>query len=356
MMTKKTGLAIVGLAVAIQIMLAGFAVAEVIARPPTVIYRLSTGENIEFSDNMTVDRITVNAENVVFENIQMEDSSYTTSSLTASVENANMTIDALEDENMDFNLTASAGTTSLAKMSDGGRGEPKRVKLNDANISEKSSLTTLYGASNGWYFDTGENIVYVKATHSSTENFFIDWGNQLPATPTVDSPSDGYDATVGEGITFEASGTDPDGDELTYEWDFGDGTTGEGSSTTHTYGSSGDYSVTLTVSDGYETSIITITISVTGDGGGGAPGGGGGGPSGFVEQVAEEIKAVVQPSKNPLFTIQIVGVPLFFFLLLVGAFTWFHKDRKGIYTMRWSISISIWMGVGFLLVMGPAFA
>jgi hypothetical protein len=92
--------------------------------------------------------------------------------------------------------------------------------------------------------------------------------------------------------------------------------------------------------------------------GGAAPppsGGPGGGPGGWVGQAAEEIEKIVQPSKNSLFQIKFFGVPLFFFLLLIGAFTWTHKNRKGIHTMK-GISYSIFMIIGFLLVTGPAFA
>ena len=56
---------------------------------------------------------------------------------------------------------------------------------------------------------------------------------------------------VDEKITFDASAsTDPDGEEpLSYEWAFGDGTTGTGQQTTHTYTTEGDYEATLTVTD-----------------------------------------------------------------------------------------------------------
>lgn len=56
---------------------------------------------------------------------------------------------------------------------------------------------------------------------------------------------------TGDVVSFDASGTsDADGDNLTYSWDFGDGTTDEnGPKVTHTYRKGGNYSVRLTVDD-----------------------------------------------------------------------------------------------------------
>ncbi len=64
--------------------------------------------------------------------------------------------------------------------------------------------------------------------------------------------------SIGE---FNAStSSDPDGDSLTYTWDFGDGTTGTGINVSHTYStnSANDlFEVTLTVSDGELTNSVT---------------------------------------------------------------------------------------------------
>ena len=66
-------------------------------------------------------------------------------------------------------------------------------------------------------------------------------------------------------VVFDASGsTDVGSGIVSYEWDFGDETTGTGITVNHTYENSGLYFVTLTVTDlygnqGYKTETITVT-------------------------------------------------------------------------------------------------
>jgi len=57
-------------------------------------------------------------------------------------------------------------------------------------------------------------------------------------------------AVVGATVTFDASASgDPDGNIVTYAWDFGDSTTGRGAITTHPYPIAGTYNVTLNITD-----------------------------------------------------------------------------------------------------------
>ncbi|MBN1419390.1 MAG: PKD domain-containing protein [Planctomycetes bacterium] len=55
------------------------------------------------------------------------------------------------------------------------------------------------------------------------------------------------EATVGDEIVCDASGSEPEGSIAVYEWDFGDGGTAEGALAAHRYAAAGRYAVTLTV-------------------------------------------------------------------------------------------------------------
>jgi PKD repeat protein len=68
---------------------------------------------------------------------------------------------------------------------------------------------------------------------------------------------------------------DPDGIITTYEWDFGDGTSGTGESASHTYTASGTFTIVLRVTDddgAQDTAQKTITVLPGGGNGGGGTG------------------------------------------------------------------------------------
>jgi len=96
-------------------------------------------------------------------------------------------------------------------------------------------------------------------------------GTNSPPNGTIVVPSE--DQTISEGgtVNFEGSAVDPDGDDMTYLWNFGDGiTTTALVPGNHTYSDSGTYTVTFTVTDSHGASDPTPdTRVVTVQGGGG---------------------------------------------------------------------------------------
>ena len=83
--------------------------------------------------------------------------------------------------------------------------------------------------------------------------------------PTASFTTDVTTPEPGQGITFDASGSsDEDGTIVSYEWNFDDGTSGNGETVSHTFASSGDYVVTLTVTDdGGASDTASTTVSVS---------------------------------------------------------------------------------------------
>jgi hypothetical protein len=69
--------------------------------------------------------------------------------------------------------------------------------------------------------------------------------NRVPSI----TPGGPYAGQAGAEISFDAQGTDPDNDALTFSWDFGDGTTASGPQPSHIYQETGVHTARVSVTD-----------------------------------------------------------------------------------------------------------
>ena len=75
-----------------------------------------------------------------------------------------------------------------------------------------------------------------------------------------------YTGIEGQPVIFDGSASyDPEGQPLTYHWNFGDGETGTGVNPTHVYAQDGTYTITLTVNDGAQDSTPSTTTATIED-------------------------------------------------------------------------------------------
>jgi len=86
--------------------------------------------------------------------------------------------------------------------------------------------------------------------------------NNAPSDPVITVSAE--TAEIGVNITFSANATDLDNDTLTYAWDFNDSSSGSGAEVNHSYDTAGNYTVTVTASDGRGgTSQSSVNITIT---------------------------------------------------------------------------------------------
>ena len=162
---------------------------------------------------------------------------------------------------------------------------PLEVSLDASGSSDSDGNITSYEWDFGDGFTgSGETITN---TYDSEGNYTVELTvtdnngatDSTPETIGVSAPANepptasfSADPTSGEApleVSFNASNSsDPDGSINSYDWDFDDGSTGSGETVNHTYDSTGDYNVELTVTDNdgdKETEMKTITVSSSGN-------------------------------------------------------------------------------------------
>ncbi|WP_298316814.1 lytic polysaccharide monooxygenase [uncultured Aquimarina sp.] len=115
---------------------------------------------------------------------------------------------------------------------------------------------------------TGKHVIYSIWQRSLSEEAFystsdVDFGQTTEPKPPVALFASDNGRCGGPDVEFDASDSfDPNGDTLTYSWDFGDGTTAEGVTVSHSYADQDSAIVTLTVSDGVFSSGVVQTIDL----------------------------------------------------------------------------------------------
>jgi len=150
-----------------------------------------------------------------------------------------------------FTLTTTTATATTAYLADLDPGLSWTIQLNGA-----AQAVTPNSA--------GLAIVAMPTSGSNT--LVVASGAPPPNNPPIASVNGPYTGTVGVPVPFSSAGTsDPDGDTLTYAWDFGDTATSTAANPSHTYSSTGPFTVSLTVDDGNggsDNAQTTATISV----------------------------------------------------------------------------------------------
>ena len=147
---------------------------------------------------------------------------------------------------------------------------------------ETGSLTVM------WETTDPPGTYYVRARAQDVYEQWSDWSpsltvyiyNRAPNTPSKPSgPTSGYRSVS---YTYSTSTTDPDGDNVRYQFDWGDCSTtttgwyasGSTASASHSWGSTGTYYVKVRAEDSYGAWSgwsSSLTVSISSGGGGGCP-------------------------------------------------------------------------------------
>lgn len=133
-------------------------------------------------------------------------------------------------------------------------------------VSPTSGTSDAAGSDTITFTANGEGVVTVYAIGGGDADVMsITVTNLTRNSPP--SASFGYSPSApatGQTVSFDGTGsTDADGSIVSYEWNFGDGTTATGPTPSHAYASPGTYSVSLTVTDdGGATDTVTRSVTV----------------------------------------------------------------------------------------------
>lgn len=150
-------------------------------------------------------------------------------------------------------LSSPRGTSSTLHSQSGGSAE---------DIVQSYSLADFNGE-----VATGDWVLHVEDTYAADTGTLNNWsltfsaiGEVTPQPPQADFDYDAQALTV----SFTDSSSDANNDITQWSWDFGDGATSTDANPVHAYAQSGNYQVTLTVTDSEgntDSSVQTVVVS-----------------------------------------------------------------------------------------------
>jgi glucose/arabinose dehydrogenase len=152
------------------------------------------------------------------------------------------------------------GWTAVAYLDAGG------AFVGDAPFSPDTGLIVDYE------YDPATRLVHLVDLAAGRVYRLRHTGGDANHPPVAAASADPPQGSVPLAVAFSSAGTfDPDGDVLTYHWDFGNGGASTAPNPTHTYTEAGHYTAVLTVRDAYAAAAtaeveVTATVPPAGEG------------------------------------------------------------------------------------------
>ncbi|MFC1662582.1 lamin tail domain-containing protein [Patescibacteria group bacterium] len=147
----------------------------------------------------------------------------------------------------------------LIDVADDGSGKPLAGEYVSGSVWATMERNSLVG-----------NGQLKESWHTASQSIGFNTNNELGTPGNINSNSapvielgDNIETTIGEIVSFDAADSyDPDGDQLVFNWDFGDNNHAKGPTPTHIYNKTGEYTVALVISDGYLEASGSINVTV----------------------------------------------------------------------------------------------
>lgn len=153
---------------------------------------------------------------------------------------------------INFNVSPTSGDrTTTFNANFNGTYDPENDSINyridwgDGTVNNSQSASHRYQNA-GTYTVTGRACDGFGACSTSSRTVTVAFSNRRPSANLTVNPKEGDLQTI---FHANVSGSDPDGDAVSYQIDWGDGTVTHGAQADHTYSASGNYEIRATVRD-----------------------------------------------------------------------------------------------------------